>query len=193
MITKRYKTGITRFFNNSLISEIGFMIICCILGVITKKIINPYANMVTDALHVPGGISTAVSLMFLVIASGVSGRKWNGTIMALMQAAAAMSIGMVGSMGALLPVAYLLPGIMIDLVMLIPGKSRISMRLKAFTANIAGSVIAAVFADIIVFHLPVSALSVYLCLAAFSGAVCGCFAGAIIIPLKKVKDGNENE
>jgi hypothetical protein len=190
---KNKRTDILRFFNNSLISEIVFMIICCIAGVFCKKMINPYANMITDALHVPGGISTAVSLMFLVIASGVSSRKWSATIMGIMQASAAMAIGMVGSMGLLFPLAYIIPGVVIDLVMMIPFKNRISLRIKALAANIFGSISAALFADIVVFHLPLKALVVYLCLAALSGAICGLFAGLLICPLTKIKRGTDED
>ena len=184
---------IAGIFNDSLVSEIGFMLVCCVLGIFTKKIINPYANVVTDALHVPGGISTGVSLMFLVIAAGVNTRRGNASIMSILQAAAAMSIGMVGSMGFLLPLAYLIPGVMIDIVMLIPGKNRMAVRLKAFIANIVGSLAAAIFADIVVFHLPLNALAVYLGLAALSGAIAGFLAGEITLALIKVKRGKDRE
>ncbi len=185
--------GIAIFFNkNSLLSDIVIMILCCIAGLLVKKMINPFANMITDALHVPGGISTAFSLMFLVIASGITVRKWNASIMGSMQALAALSIGMVGSMGILMPLAYLIPGVVVDLVMLIPEKKIFSVGTKAFLANIISSVSAALFADIIVFHLPIKPLTVYLLLAAVSGAICGFMAGVVIEAVEKAKN-NQNE
>lgn len=47
--------------------KLNFMAICCILGLIVKKILNPFANVITEALHIPGGVSTGFSIMFLVV------------------------------------------------------------------------------------------------------------------------------
>jgi len=46
-----------------------FLAICCDLGLFSKRLISPLANIVTDFLHIPGCISTSFSLMFLVSAS----------------------------------------------------------------------------------------------------------------------------
>lgn len=191
--SKPKKAEAVGFNYKGLAFEVLFMIGCCAAGVILKRLINPFANMITDALHVPGGISTAFSLMFLVVASGVTTRKWSATAMGVMQATAALSIGMVGSMGLLLPVSYVVPGIVIDIVMLAMLKDDISIRIKAFVANIASSVSAALFAEIVVFHLPIKALAVYLCLAALSGAVCGYLAGIMIESINDLKKGKAGE
>lgn len=34
-----------------------FLVICCDLGLFSKRLISPLANIVTDFLHIPGGIS----------------------------------------------------------------------------------------------------------------------------------------
>ncbi len=184
MITKKNKVEAVSVNRNSLLSDFKIIIICCFAGVFCKKLINPYANVVTDALHVPGGISTAISLMFLVIAAGVTGRKWSASLMGFMQAAAALAMGSVGSMGLLLPLSYIIPGVVIDLVMFIGGNVRLSGRICVFFACILSSVSAALFANIVVFHLPMKVLTVYLCLAALSGAVCGGIAGVVIYSLE---------
>ena len=157
-----------------------FMLVLCVAGVLAKKAINPTANMVTDFLHIPGGISTALSLMFLVIGAGLTKGRWNAGIMGLLQGISALMMGSVGSMGVLIPMAYFLPGVAIDLMMLLPFKTASGMRVKAFLANIASSLSAAVFADIMVFHLPAAVLTVYLFVAALSGAICGYLAGEVI-------------
>ena len=173
------------------------MVVFCFAGVLCKKLINPVANAITGALHIPGGISTAVALMFLVIAASLTKRKWSASAMGMMQAAMALAMGSMGSMGLLRPLAYLIPGIVIDLVMLIPeGKSGglFTSRAKAFFANILSSVSAALFADLVVFHLPTKPLMAYLCVAALSGAVCGFVAGAVVAPIKDRDDhGGDNE
>ncbi|MBQ8014386.1 MAG: hypothetical protein IJ257_08380 [Treponema sp.] len=162
------------------------LLLCCFAGIFVKRAINPLANVITDALHIPGGISTSASLMFLVIGAGVTNCRFGAIVMATMQGSCALMTGMTGSMGILLPIAYLLPGFAIDAVMLLPLQGQWGKRLKAFLANIAASLTAALFADIAVFHLPAIVLLVYLCVAAFSGAICGCLAASVI-------NGGENE
>jgi len=189
---KKNRTIVSTLFDGSLKSDIFIMLVLCFAGVFCKKLINPFANTVTDSLHVPGGISTAIALMFLVIASGITGRKWCGSAMGLAQAVMALALGSMGSMGLLMPLAYLIPGVVIDLVMLVPENRIISLMGKSFIANIASSVSAALFADIVVFHLPVKPLVVYLCLATVSGAICGFIAGAVSTSIEKKKN-EENE
>ncbi len=164
--------------------NIAFMVLCGVSGVFIKHLINPVSNVITGFFHVPGGVSTAVSVMLLVIAAGVTGKKWCAGLIGIAQGMTALSIGMVGSMGVLIPLAYFIPGFAIDLIMLIPEKGFFGMRLKAFLANIASSVSAALFANFMVFHLPTLILTVYLCLAAVTGAICGCLAGVIIKNVK---------
>lgn len=162
----------------SLIRDLLLMAVCCVLGVLVKHMVNPAANAITDAMHIPGGISTAFSLMFMVFAQGVTQRKWGASMMGAMQGITALSIGMVGSMGILMPLAYLVPGIVIDLVMLFPGQTDLGSGIKVFLAGVLGSVSAALFADLVVFRLPSIILVVYLGVAAISGALCG----MILIP-----------
>ena len=196
-VSKNRVASVLRFFDGSLRSDLLIMVVFCFAGVLCKKLINPVANAITGALHIPGGISTAVALMFLVIAASLTKRKWSASAMGMMQAAMALAMGSMGSMGLLRPLAYLIPGIVIDLVMLIPeGKSGglFTSRAKAFFANILSSVSAALFADLVVFHLPTKPLMAYLCVAALSGAVCGFVAGAVVSPIKDADDhGGDNE
>ncbi len=196
-VSKNRVASVLRFFDGSLRSDLLIMVVFCFAGVLCKKLINPVANAITGALHIPGGISTAVALMFLVIAASLTKRKWSASAMGMMQAAMALAMGSMGSMGLLRPLAYLIPGIVIDLVMLIPeGMSGglFTSRAKAFFANILSSVSAALFADLVVFHLPTKPLMAYLCVAALSGAVCGFVAGAVVAPIKDADDhGGDNE
>ena len=196
-VSKNRVASVLRFFDGSLRSDLLIMVVFCFAGVLCKKLINPVANAITGALHIPGGISTAVALMFLVIAASLTKRKWNASAMGMMQAAMALAMGSMGSMGLLRPLAYLIPSIVIDLVMLIPeGKlgGLFTSRAKAFFANILSSVSAALFADLVVFHLPTKPLMAYLCVAALSGAVCGFVAGAVVAPIKDADDhGGDNE
>ena len=164
---------------NKLIRDLVIILICSLLGVILKKLINPYANIATGLLHIPGGISTAFSLMPLVIASGVTNRKWSASAGALTQGAIALAMGTIGSMGFLAPVAYIIPGIIIDLVMLISSGEMFGKALKLFSANILSSIMAAIIADILVFRLPVKVFAIYIIVSALSGALAGVVASLV--------------
>ena len=93
-----------------------FLALCCDLGLFTKRLIAPVANLLTDSLHIPGGIGTSFSLMFLVIAAMLMPGFGCGILMGAVQSAIALSLGMVGSMGVLSPIGYIVPGFVIDCV-----------------------------------------------------------------------------
>ncbi len=150
-----------------------FLALCCDFGLFAKKIISPLANVITDALHIPGGIGTSFSLMFLVVAAVLVPRFGCGTIMATVQSALALSFGMVGSMGALAPIGYILPGITIDLVLFLTERLSISNTDRMLLTNMCAAVCASLTANIIVFHLHGAVLLLYVCVAATSGAICG--------------------
>ena len=92
-----------------------FLALCCDLGLFSKRLIAPAANLITDFLHIPGGIGTSFSLMFLVVAAVTVDRFGCAVIMSIVQSGLALAFGMVGSMGALSLVGYIVPGLVIDL------------------------------------------------------------------------------
>lgn len=157
-----------------------FLTLCCDLGLFAKRLINPLANLFTDALHIPGGIGTSFSLMFLVIAAAVVPMFGCGTIMGAVQSVLALAFGMVGSMGALSPIGYILPGIAIDLLTWTLGRTRLSDPSKLALINSCAGVVASLTACAIVFRLQGLVLLLYLCVSATSGAVCGTLGAEIV-------------
>ncbi len=157
-----------------------FLTLCCDLGLFAKRLINPLANLFTDALHIPGGIGTSFSLMFLVIAAAVVPMFGCGTIMGAVQSVLALAFGMVGSMGALSPIGYILPGIAIDLLTWTLGRTRLSDPSKLALINSCAGVVASLTACAIVFRLQGPVLLLYLCVSATSGAVCGTLGAEIV-------------
>ncbi len=158
-----------------------FLALCCDLGLFAKKIISPFANVITDALHIPGGIGTSFSLMFLVIAAVLVPHRFCGTVMGAVQSGLALAFGMVGSMGALAPIGYIVPGLVIDLVLKATEKMPISRTERMILANGIAAPCAAFTANCIVFHLSGVVLALYLCVGFSSGLLCG-FLGAKIVP-----------
>lgn len=154
-----------------------FMALCCDLGLFSKRLVAPAANLITNALHIPGGIGTSFSLMFLVIAAAVVERSGCAAVMGAVQGALALAFGMVGSMGLLSPIGYIVPGVVIDLMLAGLRRTPLSRRDRVVFANAAAAPCAAMTANLIVFRLRGAALLLYLCVAALSGAVFG-LAGA---------------
>lgn len=158
------------------LKRLVFMALCCDMGIFAKKLIVPAANLVTDFLHIPGGIGAAFSLMFIVLAAAFVPTFGAATLMGAVQSAIAVFMGTVGSMGVLAPVGYILPGIVIDVVMYFARKAK-AERLNALVlANICASVTACLAANAIVFALRGVVLCLYVSVAALSGALCGVLA-----------------
>lgn len=158
----------------SKLTMLIFMAWCCALGMFAKKLINPFANLITDSLHIPGGISTGFSLMFLVIAAELVSLRHCGSMMGAVQGALALITGRVGSMGALMPLGYFLPGVTIDLLFALCAKLRREERMVF--ANMGAAVTASLTANAIVFRLWGWALALYLSVSAVSGLLWGCLA-----------------
>lgn len=163
-----------------------FLALCCDLGLFSKRLISPAANLVTDALHIPGGVGTSFSLMFLVIAAVVIRKNGCATLMGAVQSVIALSMGMMGSMGALSAIGYILPGAAIDLLMPVLGRTPLSLRERMACMNAAAAVCASLTANAIVFHLGGAALLLYLCVSASTGTLCGWLGSQVVQKLTPV-------
>lgn len=167
-----------------------FMALCCDLGLFSKRLVAPLANIVTDALHIPGGVGTSFSLMFLVVAAALVPGFGSATVMSAVQSVLALAFGMVGSMGALSVVGYVVPGLVIDILTAAAG--RMPRQAAAMLTNSLASAAAALTADLIVFRLGGIPLALYVCVAASSGALCGLLAEKLIQRLRPIVAGGGN-
>ena len=154
--------------------------LCCDFGLVAKKLISPAADIVTEFLHIPGGIATSFSLMFLVTGAALIQRRGCATLMAVIQSMLAFSFGMTGSMGVLAPVAYILPGIMIDTCLMISQKIYTKPTSGILVASVLSSVCACLVANILVFRLNGIVLLLYVFVSATSGSVCSLIAYTLV-------------
>ncbi|MBR2762601.1 MAG: hypothetical protein IKD66_15700 [Solobacterium sp.] len=155
-----------------------YMAICCDLGIISKRLISPFANVLTDALHVPGGIGTSFSLMFLVIGAALTDTFGSGLLMGALQSGIALALGATGSLGALSPIAYMIPGIAIDLVFLLLRRAKKETAVMA--ACIIAPLTASLTANALIFQLKGVVLLLYAGIACSTGALCGLIAIPLI-------------
>ena len=166
--------------------QLIFLALCCDLGLFSKRLVAPLANILTDALHIPGGIGTSFSLLFLVVAAMLlPGNGW-GIRMGVVQSALALAMGMMGSMGALSPIGYIVPGMVIDAVIFLGHRFHWEDSLTALLANMLSAASASLTANLIVFHLWGVALLLYITVALFSGALCGLLAYSLVGRLRPV-------
>lgn len=163
-----------------------FLALCCDLGLFTKRLIAPAANILTDSLHIPGGVGTSFSLMFLVLAAVLMPGFGCGTLMGLVQGVLALSMGMVGSMGILSPIGYIVPGFVIDCVIYAARKVKLTDEIAMLTANMLAAAAACLTANLIVFHLKGLVLLLYLSVSLTSGAICGVLGGSLAARLRPV-------
>ena len=160
--------------------QLLFWALCCDLGLIAKRLIAPTANLITDALHIPGGVGTSFSLLFLVIGSCVVPRLGGGALMGLVQSVLAVFFGMTGSMGILAPIGYIVPGLIVDIALWAGRKCRLRKLTSCCLANMLSSAAAALTANIIVFRLRGVVLALYVAVSLFSGAISGLAAGKAV-------------
>jgi len=151
--------------------QLIFLVLCCDIGLFSKRILSPLTHVVTDLLRVPDGIFTGFSLMFLIIAASIVERFGCATVMGAVQSALAMALGMVGAMGVLTPISYILPGLVIDCVLWCTGRFPMSYRMVA--ANILGGMSACLTANFLVMHLRGGLLWLYVGTGCLGGALFG--------------------
>lgn len=163
-----------------------FMALCCDFGLFTKKLISPAANLITESLHIPGGVATSFSLMFLVTAASVIPVFGCATIMGAVQSLLALCFGMTGSMGLLAPVGYIMPGIAIDLILLVSRKLTKDPSAGIMLSSIVSSVIACLTATVLVFRLSGIILLLYVFVSATSGSICGLLAVSLVNRIRPV-------
>ena len=183
---------------NSKLQMLNFMALCCTLGLFVKKLVNPLANVITEALHIPGGISTGFSIMFLVIATEIVRMKRCGTMMGTVQGFLALALGRIGSMGVLAPLGYIVPGMAIDVSYWIAKHLKLSRTERMIFANALAAFMASVTANVIVFRLSGPVLWLYLCVSATSGSIYGVLGSVIVARMAPVfgrnykSDGEES-
>ena len=168
------------------VSKLIFMALCCDIGMITKKIISPGANIITEMLHIPGGIATGFSIMFILIAAYMCKINGSATVMCIVQSILALAMGTTGSMGIFAIVGYVVPGIVIDICILIFQNTEINIYEQIMIINALAGISAAICANLLTFRLWGPPLWLYLAVALTTGIISALPGAAIIKRLENV-------
>lgn len=157
--------------------HLTFLAICIALSLVSKRLISPITNVLTDFIRIPGGgAATSFSLMFLVI--GTSAIPWTfaGTAAGFVQSLIALSLGMSSYQGFFALITYTVPGVIIDLIRkLLPRRDVSFFVIACGLANAAGALIT----NILVFRLRSIAFVLWMLIAALFGCGAG-YLGSVI-------------
>ena len=155
------------------------------LGLAVKAVVTPIIHLASAPLFIPGGaLAGGLYMMWLVTAAGITGRRGAATLAGLVQAIIVIITGLGGSHGAFSLVSYTLPGLIIDLWLLISRHRACCLPctfISCTLANIAGT--AAV--NMVFFRLPAIPLLLSLAASAFSGGLGGVLSWHLLRALKK--------
>lgn len=172
------------------LTSLIFMALCCDMGIVCKKIISPGANLITEYLHIPGGIGTSFSLMFIIIGAFMCDFFGAATLMCFVQSILAFILGSVGSMGMLVFIAYLVPGFVIDVSILILKHFSLEKKVTAIAlTGAAAGFFAAFCANILTFRLFGPPLWLYFAVASTTGVLTGSLSAGLIERLSPLKNG----
>ncbi len=152
-----------------------------------KPLAVSLVHIITGPLFIPGGaLAGGLYMMWLVLGAGMLKKPGSASLIGLVQAVMVLALGIFGSHGVFSFLTYTLPGVGVDLVLLLPGinaEDKIAMFLAGIAANITGVVLT----NLIFFRLPFLPFLLSLSLGAFSGAIGGLIAYKIKEQLEKLK------
>ena len=155
------------------------------LGIAIKQIVGPLIKIISAPLMIPGGtMAGGIYMMWLVMAFGLTDRRGAATLTGLIQAVIVMISGMYGSHGVMSLISYTMPGVAIDVGLLLAW-TKIRGPLSAMAAGMLANMAGSICTNFIFFRLPLIPLLLSLSVAAFSGAVGGLLAWLLLKSLRK--------
>lgn len=179
-----------KFFNGFSVFNLVVIAMMAALGIATKPVVVPLAHIITGPLYIPGGaIAGGFYMMWIVLGAGLVGKRGTATLIAVVQAIMVISLGIFGTHGIMSFFTYILPGLAVDIVLLISrhrGCCLGCLFISGIVANISGTFLV----NIVFFRLPLVPLLLSLSSAALSGGLGGVIAYMII---NKFKDFNISE
>ena len=166
--------------------HLAFLGICISLSLVTKRVISPVTNILTDLIRIPGGgAATAFSLMFLVVGTSGLQWRWAATASAFVQSLIALSMGMSAYQGFLAIFTYSLPGLVIDLFrMCWHQKDKTYFLLSCGISNMAG----ALLTNILVFRLEGIAFLLWMQVAGSMGMFAGLLGDILFHRLGQISE-----
>lgn len=167
------------------IFEIIVIALMATLGIATKPVIVPLAHIITGPLYIPGGaIAGGLYMMWIVLGMGLIGKVGVATLISIVQSIMVVSLGIYGTHGIISFLTYIIPGLVVDLYLLLFGRKEFNTG-NYFLAGILANISGTFLVNLVFFRLPLIPLILTLTAASFSGGIGGLIAYNIIKSLKK--------
>lgn len=155
------------------------------LGIATKPVIVPLVHIITGPLYIPGGaIAGGLYMMWIVLGVGLIGRLGVATLISVVQAIMVVSLGIYGTHGIISFFTYIIPGLVIDLYILI-AKPKGFQKGHYFVSGILANISGTFLVNMVFFRLPLVPLVLTLTAASLSGGIGGLTAYTIVKGLRK--------
>lgn len=155
------------------------------LGIATKPVIVPLVHIITGPLYIPGGaIAGGLYMMWIVLGVGLIGRLGVATLISVVQAIMVVSLGIYGTHGIISFFTYIIPGLVVDLYILI-AKPKGFQKGHYFVSGILANISGTFLVNMVFFRLPLVPLVLTLTAASLSGGIGGLIAYTIVKGLRK--------
>lgn len=155
------------------------------LGIAIKPVVVPLVHLVSMPLMIPGGaLAGGLYMMWMVVAEGLTGKRGTATMVGFVQAILVMVAGVAGSHGAMSLLSYTLPGVAVDLGLLLM-RHRVCCLPCAFVAGVLANLTGTAMSNVIFFSLPLIPLLLSLTVSAFSGGIGGLLSWQLLKSLKR--------
>lgn len=172
------------FLSSFSVFNIIVIAMCAGLGIALKPILVPLVHIITGPLFIPGGaVAGGFYMLFIVVAAGLVGKWGTATLTCAVQAVLVLVTGVMGSHGIMSLITYMLPGIMVDLLLILI-RHRACCALCCFLAGMIANLTGSFLSNVIFFRLPFIPLMLTLFAGALSGGLGGVIAWNIIKKLK---------
>ena len=156
------------------------------LGIAIKPVIVPLVHIITGPLFIPGGaVAGGFYMMWIVVGTGITGKRGTASLIAIVQAIMVIAIGVFGTHGIMSLFTYMIPGLAVELFLIISRqncRNLISCFFAGMIANIAGILMT----NLVFFKLPWIPLLLTIAAASLSGGLGGLLAHSLIKSLRKV-------
>ena len=174
-----------KFLQKFSVYDLLVIAILSAVGIAIKPVVVPLVHLVSGPLMIPGGsLAGGLYMLWMIIAYGIVGKPGTATLLGLVQALMVMFTGIIGSHGILSLFTYTMPGIAVDLFLVLIGH-RICCRNCAFFAGGIANLTGTACVNVVFFQVPGIYLLLVLSIAFLSGGIGGLLAWQLLKILKE--------
>jgi hypothetical protein len=174
-----------RFLASFSVFNIIVVAMCAGLGIAVKPVIVPLVHIITGPLFIPGGaVAGGFYMLFIVIAVGLVQKRGVATLTCAVQAVLVLITGVLGSHGIMSLITYVLPGVLVDLLLLLMRRHNGCCAFCCFLAGMAANLAGTFLSNMVFFRLPFVPLMLTLLAALLSGGLGGLVAWGVIKKLR---------